>query len=563
MGWKEITLNAENASYSLIMANDRKYSVPKFQRDYSWEEENWEDLWQSIEEVQREKAQHFMGCLVLRETGDRDLEIIDGQQRLTTLSILILAALGRLQEMIDSDNEKDENIQRMNFYQERYIGVKDALSLRTSPKLTLNRNNHKYFSSLAHWLEPVQKRNMNKSEKTMQKSFGFFAQKFAGFDSGVDIASFLESIANGLVFMLIRVKDDLDAYGVFETLNAEGVHCSTPDLLKSYLLSLLNQDQNFFDDHFDDFEEAWSEMIGQLGATQFVDFLRSHRAIEDSLEHRRDLLKKLKTSLDQPDQVFPYLEDLEFYAPVYAALQDPHDNLWDADEGRYQEAKKAIQILKAFRVRTPLSLLMAGYRHLSPADFLEFLKKIVVFSIRYHAIGNLPPNVLEPIYNRMANRLASENPQIADVIAMLRDLYPQDNEFVQNFKTRAFANRSPANAMFLLKSIERHLSNDEPPANLTIEHVLPRNPDLEWQEYFGAEHYENAMDRLGNFAILPGSQNMAHEPFSEKRKVLAESPYQINRHIASYSEWNMDKLTEHQEWLARQAAALWRISQFD
>ena len=114
--------------------------------------------------------------------------------------------------------------------------------------------------------------------------------------------------------------------------------------------------------------------------------------------------------------------------------------------------------------------------------------------------------------------------------------------------------------MFLLRKLERHLSGgaDEAPAvNLTIEHVLPRNPGEEWQDAFGPDNWRSAADRLGNMAILPRSRNMSQEPFEEKRCLLLESGYRINRHIAEYTEWNMESLEDHQRWLADQARNVW------
>lgn len=96
---------------------------------------------------------------------------------------------------------------------------------------------------------------------------------------------------------------------------------------------------------------------------------------------------------------------------------------------------------------------------------------------------------------------------------------------------------------------------------MTLEHVLPANPDDDWQQDFGRTTYNDAIDRLGNMALLSGKANLAQEPFDEKREILQKSGLRINQNIAKYDQWNIDNLGQHQNWLANQAKTVWKISQ--
>lgn len=562
--FEKIYLDPENRCFAEIMSNNRRYIVPPFQRDYSWEDEQWEELWGDIEQMQQSQTQHFMGYLVLQTEDGKSFQIIDGQQRITTVSIVILAVLKALQALVDGQIDKEANQQRIEDYKRTYIGVFDSITLRTSPKLVLNRHNNQHFRAMVERLESPARRRLTKTNRELNRAFEFFTNKLSqkGKD-GRKLATLVGDIADGLLFTAITVKNDLNAYTVFETLNARGVHLATPDLLKNYLLSTFASHPAFStDENFDDFAGRWQIIIEQLGETEFTSFLRSHRGMTDPLPHKRELYKLLRREIDVAEKVTPYLEKLEDRAPVYAALQEPHDDFWKEREGQYIQAQPHLEVLKLFGIKTPLSLLMAGYEKFSPQEFIKLLQCIAVLTLRYNVICNLAANDQERIYNSTANQLMNKDLSLREVMDRLKSIYPHDAEVRQRFGEKSMpSRRSSKKVMFLLRAIENHLSG-KASQNLTLEHVLPYNPEDDWQAYFGRETYESAIDRLGNMALLPSQQNMGQEIFAEKRKRLQASEYRINQHIARYSEWNMDCLEEHQRWLAKQATAVWKISEY-
>ena len=562
--FKKIYLDPENRRFSEIMSNNRRYIVPPFQRDYSWEDEQWEELWEDIEQMQQSQIQHFMGYLVLQTEDGKSFQIIDGQQRITTVSIIILAVLKTLQALVDDQIDKEANEQRIEEYKRTYIGVFDSITLTTSPKLVLNRHNNQHFRAMVERLEVPTRRRLTKTNRELNRAFEFFVNKLSQKKKdGRTLATLVGNIADGLLFTAITVKDDLNAYTVFETLNARGVHLATPDLLKNYLLSTFASHPAFYtDENLDDFAGRWQIIIEQLGETEFTNFLRSHRGMTNPLPPKRELYRLLRREIDTAEKVIPYLEKLEDRAPVYAALQEPHDDFWKEREGRYIQARPHLEALKLFGIKTPLSLLMAGYERFLPQEFIKLLNCIEVLTLRYNVICNLATNDQERMYNITANQLINEDLSLQEVMDRLRPIYPHDIEVRQRFGDKSMpSRRSNKKIMFLLREIEMHLSG-RAPQNLTLEHVLPYNPEDDWQAYFGRETYENAIDRLGNMALLPSNQNMGQEVFEQKREILQASEFRINRHIAEYPEWNMNCLEEHQRWLAKQATAVWKISEY-
>ncbi|WP_081759119.1 DUF262 domain-containing protein [Thioalkalivibrio sp. HK1] len=564
MQLRRIAIETVNSAYSEVMSNDKRYIVPKFQRDYSWDLEQWEALWQDIQSISDDRMQHFMGYMILQEDPDdmKVFSIIDGQQRLTTLSIVILAALSRLRHLIDSGNDIERNTTRMDLFRKRYFGVKDPVTLRDFPKLELNRINNRYFQDLSSDRDVDDRRSMRDSNRRIEKALEYFKKRFDSLESGERVAEILEYISGGLVFTLVKVKDSLNAYTVFETLNARGLRLSVSDLLRNYLLSTLDADDDGSEEAFDRFDVLWEEIIQELGETGFSEFIRRHRSMTKKIVRMKDLFRHLRNDIDRKDKVFPYLEDIKEYAPIFAALHSHNDDLWGRwGADRESELRDLVKSINLLNIKMPLGVMMAGLDRMDIEQYIKLMKKVIDFSVRYIVICGKSPSPLEDLYNEMAMNITNENVDLRHSILSLKDVYPTDDEFKNGFSNKTYPQKSRRRASFFLRKIEGYLSGSEPPEDITLEHVLPYSPSVEWQEYFGVSDYSNAIDRLGNLALLPESQNLAQESFEEKKKVLKASPYEINQKIASYPKWDMDTLIKHQRWLADQANTVWRISQ--
>ncbi|MBN2342974.1 MAG: DUF262 domain-containing protein, partial [Deltaproteobacteria bacterium] len=137
-----LNFNTSNSTFRQLLGNGLRYKVPAFQRDYSWTEDEWDDLWIDIAgmfEPDGEPA-HYMGYLVLQSVDSKNFDVIDGQQRITTISIMVLAGLSVLQELVDKDIDAQNNSQRIQQLRGSYIGFIDPVTLIAQSKLTLNRH---------------------------------------------------------------------------------------------------------------------------------------------------------------------------------------------------------------------------------------------------------------------------------------------------------------------------------------------------------------------------------------------------------------------------------------
>ncbi|MDE0471078.1 MAG: DUF262 domain-containing protein [Ekhidna sp.] len=192
-----------NDTYRKLMGNGLRYEIPKFQRDYSWESEHWDDLWQDILLIiQNEENEHYMGYLVLQTSDNKSFTIIDGQQRLTTLSILILVVIKVLSDFVEEGIEKANNQLRIDSYRKNYIGTLDTVTLISDNKLKLNRNSDEYYRNNIVLLKNLPLRNTNTSEKHMRECFLWFYDRLSKkFKIGEDIAQFVEKIVDKLFLL--------------------------------------------------------------------------------------------------------------------------------------------------------------------------------------------------------------------------------------------------------------------------------------------------------------------------------------------------------------------------
>lgn len=211
-----------------LLGNGTKYEIPKFQRDYSWNLEQWDDLWQDIIEIFHcdadENEGHYMGYLVLQTTNNKLFHVIDGQQRITTISILILTAIKCLYDLSEKDIDPESNKARASELIKRYIGLKDPISLSYDNKLVLNRNNDAYYKDYLVKPGPLHQRGIKATERLMKNCFEWFYPRVSSkYKSGEELASFVEDMVDKLYFTTIKVGDELNAFRVFETLYARGV----------------------------------------------------------------------------------------------------------------------------------------------------------------------------------------------------------------------------------------------------------------------------------------------------------------------------------------------------
>jgi hypothetical protein len=543
-----------------LIGNGQKYVVPPFQRDYSWERDQWEDLWEDCWDIYTQAEEsHYMGYLVLQESAEGTFMVIDGQQRLTTLSIWVLAAIQVIHKLNET-LQNPQNEERVKILRNTYIGGIDVASLQTYNKLQLNRNDNPYYADYISTLARAPIRRQANSHKLMQKALVFFADCFTSKAlAPEEIGRFVDLVSTRLVFTIIHVDSELNAFKVFETLNARGVKLSTSDLLKNYIFSVISKsDSNAM--HLERAEHLWATIQDKLEHHTIEEYIKCYWNSKHKLTRKAELFKRIRHDIQDPTNAFAFLNALGSAADYFVAIQSETDPLWH----QHSAIAEKIKIINLFRLKqhlpAALACVLADTEHFKILD--RFLGDLIVVSFRYQIIGGQNPNEMERVLTQLAVSVSQSGRYDRK---LLQEVYPSDDAFVQDFSEKELSAK-PAKKLikYMFVEMENKLyrqSLNWEDVDLSIEHILPQSANAEsWPNWLDAD-IDHHLEKLGNYALLHANANrkLSNSSFEEKRPVYAESKLSLTSDIAKYEEWTAAQLKHRQRTLAKQAAQTWRL----
>lgn len=559
-------LGTRTISFLELIGNGKTYRVPPYQRDYSWGEEQWEDLWADVMELRiKPEAPHYMGALVVDSKSDREFQVIDGQQRLATLSILALAVVSKLLARARDGIAPAANQERAAALRARFIGEKDPASLVESSKLFLNETDDGFYQDyLVQLRSPLNPRGLPRSNRLLWDCFTYFERRIedqSSFrDDGEALASLLsETIGRQLMFILITVDDEINAYTVFETLNARGLELSATDLLKNYVFSRVRTVSDL-----DALRRRWHALLGKIRQEQFPELLRYHLQVEVPMVRSARVFKLVRDRVKTPEDVFGLMDQLESRAELFAAVGDPNHGYWADRPG----AKAAVRELVVFRVRQMMPLLFVTHETFSADDFERVLRFVSVLSFRYTVVSRLNPSALEAEYHRAAKAVLDGHATRAGQVARrMSPVYIGDERFEQDFARLEFlaSGQRRKIARYVLARLEHTFSGraiDWETDPGSVEHVLPQNPSGGWDADFPADKWNAYISRVGNLTLLEPALNreVGQSAYGDKVQAYGKSTYGITRDLVAHAphEWTPAHADARAERLASHAVTIWR-----
>ncbi|MEW5742573.1 MAG: DUF262 domain-containing HNH endonuclease family protein [Myxococcota bacterium] len=560
---KQRLLDTDTVSLKEFFSAGRQYRVPLFQRDYAWDVEQWEALWQDVVESRSAAFPHYMGAIVLQRGPKEEFLVIDGQQRLATLITACVAAL----DLLNERNEKE----RLTWLRTNYVGSPDPGSLKWQSKLVLNETDDDFFQEfVVNQKQPPPGARLVESNRRLLEARRYFRdrwQELVGPEASgqVIVDAFQETMGTQLAFTTITVDDELNAYSVFETLNARSLQLTSTDLLKNYLFSLLKGGKV-------DLELAqrqWRRIVETVEAQTLPSFLRQFWISQHKLVRADRLFRALKTEVTSREQSFELLDGMEAAAVDFRALGDPNDEIW-VDS---RECREHIRTLTLLDVSLHIPLLLACRRRGFDLARLEtVLRACLVVFMRHTVVGKRNPSELEQRFAQLAvgvsdGRLPSPRAIWLGVDGRdgLRDSYVSDEDFRSDFARLDLARRGrkaklPRYLLFSLDAKAGGAAGDYETSPETLEHVLPENPGASWA-HFSEEDRRRFTNRLGNYVLLSRDENRAlgAASFEDKAKVFQQSSRPTTRWAGESADWTVQAIIDRQARLADLAVSVWRF----
>lgn len=549
-------LNAVTRSVGDIFSVNKKYLVPRFQREYSWTKEEvdefWDDIIQQIKLVKKKpkNEEYFIGCIVLvGEDSKQDYLIVDGQQRLTTLTILLRAIVERLKELGDTTAA-------LALYKNVIEGTDD--DGKKYFKL-VNESPKPYFQNeLQAYIKEGLKEAETEEEQLLLSTFNGFQKRLKGLS--IHGLSELESIKalriqvlNFLKFILVTAKHEDDAYTIFETLNARGLSLTSVDLIKNWIF------KNYKNTHPNDNAKAiWNGLRTKISEFSDLETFFRHYWNSKYAYASNDRLYKSFNDFRKAGKITSardFLLELKDASECYRKIGMPKEKDWKTlKEKTIVRHLELINQYKVTQVR-PFLLSLLECRENKYVDetlFIKVIRNLENFHFIFSNICQDRASGLEGTYTRAAKNLhlASSNKMkvkkvIANLNASLTGKYPNPQRIADSINKLAFINGNETNKKTIqtvFAKIEQHLqkTTELKVGNFSLEHIEDQSTGKDW------------VGGIGNIIPLDEKLNNGIKKmtsFKDKKKVYKKSEFKIIKKLLEANSQDAWTETNSKAWL--------------
>lgn len=540
----------------------KRFIIPVYQRNYDWKMEHCKQLYDDLVKVIRQnRKSHFFGSIVSvqSETGTmEEFLIIDGQQRLTTISLLLLAIYHLLcsGKLVSQDRQLTDKILKKYLIDE-YEPEEKRIKLKPI------KNDQKAFGIL------FDKDEERIPDSNLTINYQYFYDRIQREELSID--ELFDAICR-LEIINISLNHEDNPQLIFESLNSTGLDLSEGDKIRNYILmGLPNDQQTKF------YEKYWNRIENHTDydVSSFVrDYLSIKQQSTPNMNSVYPAFKKYVEDAEQAD-IEPLLKDLLEYAKRYALLlRGGHSD--DRLNGCiYRLNRLSTSVTRPFLLEA-LRLRENGV--LSADELVEIFQFTESYLFR-RTICDLPTNALNKIFlllHREIVRMDSSEENYAEKFkyALLskkeRARYPSDEEFAECMSTRNIYGMNPKNKLYLFERLENagtgetkdvwgHLDRGE----YSIEHVMPQHLTAAWVTALGEEHemiHTNWLHRLANLTLTAYNSRYSNSPFTDKRDMahgFKDSGLRVNQWIGQKDKWGLPELEERDQLLRNRVIGIW------
>lgn len=548
-----------------IEPNKKQYCIPVFQRDYAWTEEQCTKLFEDIVMAYKKDRPHFCGSFVYAPLGSKkhidSYIIIDGQQRFTTLYILIKA----LADSADDDRDKDA-LQRYLYNEDKFdrYGLDEKSKLKLKPVKT---DNDQLLLLMSGKIE-----QMDKSRRgIIYHNYMLFMQLIKSFleESSANAVLMINDGIEKLICADIRLDTDDNAQEIFERINSTGIKLGLADLIRNYIL-MTDTDQERL------YEEYWltvqNLLPDKLLDNFFIDYLnmKSDGFVKESEAYKSFKQVYVEGKYDNEKM----LQEILHYAKQYYVFC-----YGSSDFGA--EVNKALAGLRKLKQTTVYLFLFRVFDDyengiINKNELARVLKMLLSYSIR-RLVCEIGSNTLRGLYKTLYGRVfeqkENKNTYYDSLVSFFlqqtsKNTIPSDNEFVTALQEKNLYSKN-ALCKYLLCAIENQGKETLDTENLSIEHIMPQNKNLSmsWQKMLGENWqsvHEKYLHTLGNLTLTGYNSELGDKPFEKKKEKLEETITHIAvlySDVKDKSEWNSVNMEKRAKRLAEIILKLFPIEQ--
>lgn len=549
-------MQAAEAKLQRVLEGSKQFLVPHYQRPYSWQKEQWEALWRDIVVLLEEDnpQPHFLGSIVTSPAksvpeGVEKRLLIDGQQRLTTL--LIVLALIR-------DHARAAGMERVaaqledSYLTNRYESGNDFYKLLPTQSEDPNSSDRESFMRI------VRGEGDGGVNTGIGLAYQFFQHNLRKL-GGTTLEALHRVVVGKLTLVSIILDEHDNPHRIFESLNGKGRPLSQADLIRNYFFMRIDASK-----HDSTYVELWRPMQKRLGDDMVTPFVRHYLMRGGSIVRETDVYSSLKARVDEDRAKGPleHLRELDKHSRFYDILLRPHHE----PSLRLRERLVRLNRLEV-TVAYPFLLNVYGdYARgaLSEDDFVDLLDTLESFLVRRFVCA-VPTHGLNKIFPPLYVQ-AKDGPKFVEAVRKILagKGYPRDEEFRDRIESARLygAGDRREKTKLLLERLETSFGHKEPvvAATLSIEHVMPQTLTAEWQEELGPtweEDHEQLLHTLGNLTLTSYNAELNNDRFEEKKKLYADSHLELNKHFATVDKWTAAAIEKRAEVLAERACAVW------
>ncbi|WP_375563007.1 DUF262 domain-containing protein [Bernardetia sp. OM2101] len=553
----------ESKIQEFLSSNKTQFVIPVYQRNYDWTTSECKQLLDDILEVgsNRETIAHFIGSIVYvhddvyTTSRIKELIIIDGQQRLTTLTLIYLA-LHRLAK--DINDEGLENEIHETYLINKFASEDEKLKLKPTD------NNEKALKYLIRSTEEEDFPDFSK----LVENFNYFKGRIT--KENVEVV--LQGLSK-LMFVEISLdRDKDDPQRIFESLNSTGLELSQADLIRNYILMGLDRkDQNkIYRDYWQVIEDFAKDE--KTNISKVSDFIRDFLTLENKKIPNKGkvyLEFKIKYPTSSLDNLEDNLRQLKSLVRYYNKLVNPKNE-------KDKDIRNQLEYIDKLEINVSYPFLMKVYEDYSNGiidknTFLSVLELVQSFTWRRFIVG-LPTNALNKIFMILYDKIEDDYLYSIQKYLMQRpgvQRFPKDTEVIDALKVKDMYNVQSKNRTYFLERLENH-ENREPVLidnnpEITIEHIFPKNPDMKWRKELSEDEYkfmmENYLHTISNLTLSGNNGKLGNKTFEAKRD-LPEAGYKdsrlwLNRYLANAEKWNRQEIEKRFEVIAERFLQIW------